>query len=469
MNSGTGSAATGSRRAGNSGHAVVVGGSIAGLTAARVLSDRFGRVTVLDRDTLPADGRTRGGVPQGGHAHALLIRGRLALEELFPELTAELVAGGAVPFDPGRDMLFSQLGALRTRFASGLLAVSVSRGFLEYAMRRRVTALPGVRLRDQVSAVGLTGGPERVDGVRLHGGEVLAADLVVDATGRGGARTDRWLAELGCPAPAVTSVRIDVGYTTRLLRRRPDDLPDGALLYLIATPPHDKRAAAVAPIEGDRWMVTLGGYHHRHAPTDPAGFAAFADGLPDPYLAALIAKAEPVGDGAAHHFRYPTARRRRFERLRRVPAGYVAVGDTICSFNPLYGQGMTLAILEAIELGRCLDRAGAASAAMVRDYYRAAGKLVDTPWQLAISSDFVYPETTGPKRPGTDLFNRYGREVVLATHTSPEVHRVMLEIQNMLAPPSLILRPGTVLRALRAARHSPVRRADRSHRDAPPS
>ncbi|MET8014050.1 monooxygenase [Streptomyces sp. NPDC005271] len=442
------------------GHAVVIGGSMGGLVAARVLSDRFARVTVVDRDAFPEDARDRRAVPQGAHVHVLLTSGQAKLEELFPGLRHELVEGGAVPFDYGSDLLFHQMGAHRLRFPSGKPGISLSRAFLEHTVRKRVAALPGVELRDRLAVCGLTGAAGQVTGVELDGGEVLATDLVVDATGSSGERTDQWLRSFGCQTPETVTVKVDVGYTTRLLHRHPDDrLLDDGLLYLMATvPPHDKRAAAAFPVEGDRWMVTLAGWHGAHAPADPEGFAAFAAGLPTPHLAELMARAKPVSDEDARKFTYPQARRRYFERLRQPPAGYAAIGDAVCSFNPLYGQGMSVAVLEALELGRCLDRSGTASSAMARAYYRAAAKVAASPWQLATGGDFMYPETVGPKPPGIDLLNRYVRQVMLASHVSAEVHDVMLDLQNLLAPPAAILRPATVVRTLLAARRSPARR-----------
>jgi 2-polyprenyl-6-methoxyphenol hydroxylase-like FAD-dependent oxidoreductase len=384
----------------------------------------------------------------------------MRLEELFPGLTRQLIDGGAVPFDPGSDLLFFQMGALRARFASGKLGISLSRAFLERAVRGRVAALPNVAIRDRLAVCGLTGASGRVTGVEVDGGETLPADLVVDATGRSGERTNRWLAEFGCEAPEVVHVKIDVGYTTRLLHREPGErLGDGGLLYLMAaTPPRDKRAAAVFAIEGNRWVITLGGWHRAHAPVDPAGFAKFAAELPDQHPADLLACARPVDEGDARKFTYPAARRRYFERLRRPPAGYVALGDAICSFNPLYGQGMTVAALEALALGDCLDRLGTASAQMAREYYRAASAVIATPWQMATGGDFMYPETVGPKPFGTGLINRYVRQVMLASHVSVDAHRVMLDMQHLLAPPTAILRPGMVVSSLMAARRSPARR-----------
>ncbi|MFC9267911.1 NAD(P)/FAD-dependent oxidoreductase [Streptomyces zhihengii] len=439
------------------GHAVIIGGSIGGLVAARTLSSRFTSVTVLDRDTLPDTAADRKGVPQSPHAHALLISGRRTLDRLFPALTDELIAGGAVPFDPGHDLLFHQMGALRTRFESGQLGISLTRAYLEHTIRRRVAALPNVEIRDRTAVSGLFGVSGRVLGVELDDGSRIGAELVVDATGRSAGRTDRWLEELDCPAPKTTTVKIDVGYTTRVMHRQGGELADEALLFLMsAVPPRDKRAAAVFAVEGDRWIVTLGGWHRSHAPVDPEGFTAFADGLPTSIVSDLLARTKPVDDQNAERFTYPAARRRWFERLKKVPEGFVALGDAICSFNPLYGQGMTTATLEAVELARSLDRHGAATPAMARRFYRAAARVIDTPWQMSTSSDFMYPETVGAKGVGTDLLNRYVRQVMLASHVSVPAHRVMLDVQHLLAKPAAVLRPDRVVRSLIAARRSPA-------------
>ncbi|GAA3150586.1 FAD-dependent oxidoreductase [Streptomyces rameus] len=440
------------------GHAVVIGGSMGGLVAARVLARRYERVTVLDRDSLPGSAEDRKGVPQSGHAHALLISGRMKLEELFPGLTHELIGGGAVPFDPGSDLLFHQMGAHRARFTSGKLGISLSRAFLEHTVRSRVRELPNVEIRDRTAVGGLTARAARVTGVQTDAGDTLPTDLVVDATGRRAGRTDRWLESLGWEAPETVTVKIDVGYTTRLLHRPPGDrLRDGALLYLLATvPPADKRAAAVFAVEGNRWVVTLGGWHRAHTPVDPDGFREFAARLPSPHIAELIDRAEPVEAGDARKFTYPQARRRYFEKLRRPVGGYVALGDAICSFNPLYGQGMTVATLEAEALGRTLDRYRSASSAMARSYYRAAAQVIATPWQMATGGDFMYPETDGPRPFGVGLINRYVKRVMLASHVSADAHRVMLDMQHLLVPPSAILHPGTVVRSLWAAGRSPA-------------
>src|SRR5262245_6631523 len=298
-------------------HAVVLGASMAGLAAARVLADAYQRVTVLERDALPAVAAHRRGVPQGRHAHGLLAGGRVALEELFCGLTDELVAKGALTGDLQADTRWYNQGLRLCRAPSDLRALAASRPLLEGCVRERVRALPNVRLVDRCDAVGLATTPDgrQVQGVRVlrradgSAEEVLGADLVVDATGRG-SRSPVWLEQLGYPRPAEEELRIDVAYASRVYRRRPDHL-DGDRAVLVAATVDRPRTAAMLAMEGDRWMVTLASYRGPRPPTDPDGFTAFAATLLAPDVFEVICEAEPLGEAVPA--RYPASVRRRYE------------------------------------------------------------------------------------------------------------------------------------------------------------
>jgi 2-polyprenyl-6-methoxyphenol hydroxylase-like FAD-dependent oxidoreductase len=422
---------------------------MAGLTAARVLSVRYDRVTIVDRDALPDSVQSRRGVPQGAHAHALLAVGREALETLFPGLTDELVADGARWVDVADDVSVWQLDGYRVRTRSGVDVISLSRPLLETRIRERVAALPNVTIRPETAVAGLTGRHgERVTGIALAGRGPVPADLVVDASGRG-SRSDRWLADLGFPAPTVSTVTVRVGYTTRTLRRSPGELNGDQIVVLAESPPDHKRFGAVFAIDGDRWLMTLGGFHGDHAPTDPDGYLAFADSLPGPQLRDLLRTAEPLTDPVA--YQYPMSRRRHFERLRSVPAGYVAVGDALCSVNPVYGHGMTVATLEAIMLGDCLDQRPAADPLTIRTFYRRAARLVDVAWTMANSADFAYRGTQGHRPRGLTVSNWYLKQVILATHVSPAVVGALLRVQHLMEPGTALLRPAMIADVLRGA------------------
>ncbi len=425
--------------------AVVIGAGIAGLAAARALAGRFDRVLVLDRDELPDDAAPRRGVPQSGHGHVLLIAGQRALGELFPGLRDELVEAGGVDFDPSLDLSFYRYGAIWSRIPSSQRMVASSRPLLELILRRRVLGLPGTRLRTGTAVCALVGSDGRVTGVQVDDGETVDADLVVDCTGRG-SRSNQWLTALGFPVPRVTEVGIGLGYATRLYRRSPGDLTDAQAILALPDPPGETRAGLVLPIDGNRWLISLGGWHGSF-PRDARTFDEHARELPHPGLAALLDRCEPLTDVAVCQF--PASRRRHFEELERVPAGYLALGDAICSFNPIYGQGMTCAALEAVELGRLLDRHRTITAALSAEHYRDAARIIATPWQFAAGADFAYPQTKGVRPRGIRLVNAYARRVQLAAMVDPEIREVFSLVQHLVLPPDVLRTPSMLLKVLR--------------------
>jgi 2-polyprenyl-6-methoxyphenol hydroxylase-like FAD-dependent oxidoreductase len=430
-------------------HAVVIGASMAGLAAARVLSDHFESVTVLDRDPLPAGPGPRKGVPQGRHAHALLAGGARAIAELFPGIMEELVADGAalMEFNEGS---WYQAGGYRAECLVERKVVAASRPFIEAGVRRRVAALSNVTIRPGHAVETLLHERGRVTGVKVFDGTTsrdVSADLVVDCSGRG-SQGSLWMEELGYAAPDTVEVRCDMRYATVVLPRRPGDL-DGDFAVIIESPPHGKRAAFLIPIEGDRWIATIGAGYGAEAPVDEAGFRAVAASLPSPELHQVLEGFDDLGHVATH--RLVSSKRRRYERLRDVPAGFLALGDAVCSFNPIYGQGMSSGVLQAVALGECLQ-GHENDEALVRAFYRRAAKVIANPWQIAVGADFAYAETTGPKPLGTDLVNRYMSRVLRAAQVSPEVNTAMILVQNLLAPPSSLLKPSMVRTVRRASR-----------------
>jgi 2-polyprenyl-6-methoxyphenol hydroxylase-like FAD-dependent oxidoreductase len=359
--------------------AVVVGAGIAGLTTAGILAGRFDRVVLLDRDRLPDEPVPRRGVPQGEQPHVLLTAGRHALGRLFPDLVDELVAAGAADFDPGMDLSFHRWGATWSRVPTKQRLVVCSRPLLEHTIRRRVAGLPGVEFLDGTAVAALVGGDGRVTGVRRDDGETMDTDLVVDCTGKA-SPSNRWLAALGFPVPRVSEVAIGLGYATRLYRRSPGDLADARAVLVLPSPPDEVRAGVALQIEGDRWIISLAGWHDGF-PRDQEAFDRYARELPHPGIAGLLERCEPLTGLAVYQF--PASRRRHFEKLREHPVGYLALGDAVCSFNPIYGQGMTCAALEAVELGALLDRYGAVTPALSADWYRRVATVIATPWQFA--------------------------------------------------------------------------------------
>jgi 2-polyprenyl-6-methoxyphenol hydroxylase-like FAD-dependent oxidoreductase len=432
------------------GTAVVLGASMAGLSAARVLADRCRHVVVIDRDTRPEGPEPRRLVPQGRHPHLLLPTGARLLEEWFPGLGQELHDAGAVELDMCADFAWHQRGGLQRRPQSGLRAPAMSRPLLEWLVRRRVEALPNVELRAQTNVIGLTTSADgtRVTGVLLEGGGELRGELTVDATGRH-ARTLAWLEELGYPSPPTSIVEVDTRYVSRVFHRRDEEDRDWQAAAVLDDPAA-KRLAMLLPMEGSRWIMAIPGINGEAAPTDDAAMLDYLRGFESPLIADVISQCEPMSDTAIH--RFPANQRRHVERLRRFPLGWILLGDAVCSFDPIYGQGMTVAGLQAEALGRALDRAGQVDRRFARSYFRAAGRIVNTPWSIAVGGDFAYDGTRGKKPAGTDLLNRYFDRVIDAGQRDDAVVVRLNEVIALARSPQALLAPSFVLRVLRAAR-----------------
>jgi len=440
-----------------SGHALVLGASMAGLLTARVLSKHFDRVTIVERDVVPDRPEARKGQPQTRHLHGLLASGLEIMTRYYPDLPEALAAGGALVSDMTVNMCWYTYGGYRRRFTLGRKAALMSRPFLEHLIRQRTLARDNVTLLENCAIRGLVTSDDRrrVSGVRVeHRGAqpleaTLTADLVVDCTGRG-SQTPQWLLAIGYPAPPQSEVKVNVGYATRLYRRDPAD-PRGQD-WLLYTPeaPGESRFGGMFPIEGERWIVSLGGWSGDHAPTDEQGFLEYARSLPMPEIAALISQAEPLSDITPHKF--PASLRRHYERLTRFPEGYLVLGDALCSFNPTYGQGMTSAAMQAAALDELLTLRMGRLDGLAPVFFKRAAQVIDTPWQLAVGEDFRFPDTTGPKPPGVDLLNHYVAAVHRATLVDPVVGAAFIQVMNLLAPPSSLLTPGMLLRVWRANR-----------------
>jgi 2-polyprenyl-6-methoxyphenol hydroxylase-like FAD-dependent oxidoreductase len=429
--------------------AIVVGGSMGGLLAARVLSNHFHSVTIVERDELPRAAAVRKGVPQGAHGHGLLASGYRALDEYFPALMDELEALGALRADVVGTFLWFQYGRWKLRHNSGLRGITVSRPGLETAVRHRVAALRNVTLLEGTDAVKPTfdAARGRVSGLEVrsratNAPSMLQADLVVDATGRG-SQAPKWLEEWGFTPPSTETVRVDVGYSTRIFERRPGEFFDSAGGIIAGTPPESRRMGAVLAAEGDRWVITLIGCLRDYPPEDERGWLEFAASLPVSAVYDLATTARPLSGITT--FRFPANQRRRYERMARFPAGFLVVGDGICSFNPIYGQGMSVAAMEA----KTLDETLATSADhLAKRFFSRASAIVDIPWTIATGEDLRYPAVAGKRPIGFHLVNRYMERVHAMASEDPEICRRFFDVLNLLAPPTSLMTPRIAWRVL---------------------
>jgi 2-polyprenyl-6-methoxyphenol hydroxylase-like FAD-dependent oxidoreductase len=434
-------------------HAIVIGGGLAGLLAVRVLSGHFKRVTLIERDQVAAGPEPRKGVPQGQHVHGLLLRGQQILSELFPDLVPALTAGGAVSLDLGRDLRWHHHGVWKTRFDSGIEGLIFTRPYLEWHIAERVRALPNVRIVN-AAVERLTTDPDRtrIAGVELRsrapGDASIAAGLVIDASGRG-TQMPRWLTEIGYPKPDETSVKVNVMYASRLYRPGPQATNWKALIASAQAP--FKKSGLIFPVEGNRWLVTLAGLHGDHPGTDDAGFLEFARKLPVPDVHQAIASATPLTPIAT--YRFLTNLRRHYERLSSFPNGLLVMGDAFCSFNPVYGQGMTVSALEAEALDAILREQCAGRydlTGLPTRFHKRIARIVDAAWRLTTGEDFRYLEAAGKRPPGTALLHWYTKRMHERSADDEALALSFYRVMNMIDPPSALFRPWVMARILRS-------------------
>ncbi len=445
-------------------HAIVIGASMAGLLAARVLSDHFERVTVVERDRFPESEQARKGVPQGRHIHILLNKGASILADLFPDLFPALVQDGAIPVDRVADTSWYHFGVWKARFESNLKGYMQSRPFLEWHVRDQLMKRTNVSFIEgcEVAELCATADNSHITGVHLRyhnperSEEDRFADLVVDASGRG-SRSPQWLTALGYGKVEESRVQVDVGYATRIYQPPKHVSPDWKVLIVFPTPSDGKRAGAIFPIEGNRWMVTLFGWSRDYPPDDETGFLAYARSLPMPDLYEAIKEAEPLTTIATH--KYPANQRRHYERLSRFPEGLIILGDAACSFDPIYGQGMTAAALEASTLNTCLHQRSSAriygsGTDLAHGFQKAIAKVLDVPWLLATNEDFRFPETQGHRPRWTGLLHWYTRRLFGLAASDPRTTLRSYEVLNMIKPPTALFEPRILFAVLFKKQHS---------------
>ena len=331
----------------------------------------------MDRDRLPDHPAQRKGVPQGRHLHSFLTRGTGILGELFPGILDELATAGAVVIDNG-DLSgrYARIGRHELNRTGTLadpqaLAIySASRPFMEFHVRRRVDTLSNVAFLDGHDAVEPVHDRGVVRGVRVTNRDnkltqVLRADLVIDATGRA-SRTADFLADHGFGCVPDHRLRPAWAYSSQLLRIPPGRLDD-QMVFVNQGRAHP--GLLLVAYEHDTWMLSIARHGDYGAP--PRNFTAMqvaARKLLPASIMAGLREATPVGDIAVAHD--TGALWRRYHQMTRFPDGLVVIGDGLCRLNPLHGQGMTVAALQAMALRDCLAEGGPD---LSQRFFRAAG------------------------------------------------------------------------------------------------
>ncbi|MBD3885355.1 FAD-dependent monooxygenase [Phormidium tenue FACHB-886] len=457
-------------------HALVIGGSLAGLLTGRALANHFDRVTILERDFYPQQPAPRQGLPQSRFPHTLMLRGQQILEQFFPGLKAELLAQGAIAVDSSQEIAFLNPAGWTARSPSDLILLACSRDLLDWNIRRRLKLLPNVEFLEGASVTGLLaneaktqiiGVSARIRHSSSHDRSVphsnhetireLHADWVVDASGKA-SHAPQWLQALGYEPPQETEVNAFVGYTARIYQPSSHADVDWKLLFIQPDPPKDNRGGAIFPIEGNRWIVSLTGGDRDYPPTDESGFLAFARSLRSSALVDAIQDATPLTPIYTYHSN--ENRLRHYDRLRHQPEQFIVVGHAACAFNPTYGQGMTVAAIEA-ELIDQFFQAHAARMRMsgqTRRLQKQLAKAHRDAWALSSSQDDRYRSTEGKQRNAmTHFMTWYSDQLQKLVVEQAEVQIAIMEVMHLLKPLNVVFQPFILGRVIQRLLDSPAR------------
>lgn len=432
-------------------HAIVVGGSIAGLLAGRVLSDHFARVTVLDRDALPDTPAPRKGAPQTAHVHVLLRRGLLIMQRLFPHLDEALTGAGALTVNWTRDLVTFTPAGWNPRFDSEYATRTCSRGLLEQLVRREAAAIPNLTIEPRCEALDVISDEARstITGLKVRyrdraedAVETLSADLIVDAAGRTSRGLD-WLATLGYAAPDETVINAHVGYATRVYRRPRDGRGDWRSMMIRSRPPFGLRGGLIYPIENDQWLVNVAGAGDERPPLGDDAFLDFTRTFMHPAIYEAIKNAEPLSP--VHAYQRTENRLRHFERLTRWPDNFIMLGDAACAFNPTYGQGMSVAALEAEALDGWLR-----SARSALRFQHELMSVVRAPWLMATNEDARLPHVEGARPGRTDkVFQNYIDTFIWLCAEDTRMLDTFMGVSQLILPPTALFRPAHLIKVAR--------------------
>jgi 2-polyprenyl-6-methoxyphenol hydroxylase-like FAD-dependent oxidoreductase len=424
-------------------HAVVIGGSIAGLATARILSDYFSKVTVIERDPSPQSPEARKSVPQMRHAHVLLGAANLTLERMYPGIITQMEQAGALLIDSAADLAMYQYGGWKPRFVAGFQTLNASRPFLEWHVRRRTEAITNIEIRYEhvVDRLLTTSSGDRVTGVVVKCGADemnLLADLVVDAAGRG-TRAPRWLEAMGYERPFEQEVKVDLAYTSRIYEKPANFAGDWRGLGIYSRLP-GHRAAFVFEVEHGRWIVSFPGYFKDHCPTDEEGLLAYARSLPVPDAYEAIRHAKPLTDIVIH--KIPSSRWFRYDKMKRFPERFVAIGDSVSSLNPAFGQGMLVSLQGVDKLSLLLAERARKRKGLYGLPLEAQMKIADVvlpAWLLSTTMDLRYAQTVGERPFGISAVQGVFVDMLDMTSMNEDACRVFYDMLHMRRGPEALL------------------------------
>lgn len=425
--------------------AIIIGGGISGKLAGRVLSDVYKEVIILERDSEPEEPLSRKGAPQGEHLHALLHAGEYGLEELFPGITEKFYDSGAVKINSTIDLSWFHHGSWKIRYDGGYSTTLQTRPHLEWHIEQYLKKIPNVVFHyNQVVQDFLYDETEnRIIGVQLKDGS-LTADIVVDASGVS-SLSPIWLTKRGIQVPDE-KVDIHLSYISKQFQLAENHDKDWKIKMVYPNPPHEKIGGTISSVEENRYIVTIMGYHNaindKEVLQSDNGFLELTKKLPRQDIYEAIKNATPITKTAL--YRIPQIVWRRFDKTENLPDGIVLIGDTICRIDPVFGQGMSIAILEALALQRLLQTHNGDLHKVPKAFHSKAAKIISPIWNMVITEDFRYSATTGKRPLGLFIQQWYAKKIFLLSSQNIEVYDAFVKVMNLVRPISSLMTPRII-------------------------
>ncbi|MFS0823279.1 NAD(P)/FAD-dependent oxidoreductase [Bacillus sp. 1P02SD] len=414
---------------------IIIGGGIAGKLAARVLSEVYKEVIILEQDSDATSPTPRKGAPQGNHIHALLHAGEHGLEELFPGIAECFYSTGAVKINSTKDLAWHHHGVWKLRYDGGYTTTLQTRPHLEWHINKYIKQVENIttQYNQTVKNYVYNEGENRITGVELKNGSVIHADLIIDASGAT-SFSYRWLTEKGIQIP-VKKVKIGLTYVSQIVELPENKNRDWTIKLLYPNPPHEKMAGSISKIEGNRYLVTFIGYHDIiNTKEKITNLVDLSNKLPQSDIYLELKNAKPLTNISI--YRVPHITWRKIEKVKNFPDGLLMIGDTICRIDPFFGQGMSIAVLEALALKELFK-----NEIKIRDFHKKSAKIIAPIWNMVLTEDFRYPETTGQKPLGLAFLQWYAKQVFLLSGENEKVYDSFIKVMNLKRPMTILMQP----------------------------
>jgi 2-polyprenyl-6-methoxyphenol hydroxylase-like FAD-dependent oxidoreductase len=437
--------------------AIVIGGSVAGMLAARALADFYEKIIVIEKDEKSDSYSTRKGVPQGAQGHVLLKSGEEIIEGMFPGILDEMRQNGSVESDFAGNVSWFHHGCSKVTYHSGVSITQQSRPFLEGHIQRKLEKLSNIEFmyKCKVKKLRLDGHKEikSIIAEQSDGSIVeIDTDLVIDASGPA-SLTPKWLQEFGFKVPVKTEVKIDLFYASMIYKDLSPNAGDWHSLLVYPNPAEMDRGGSISPIEGDRYHIMLLGYGDHSPPHDLRGFLQYAKSLDQPNVYEAIKNG--VADSEIQVYRFPSLHRYHYEKQSDFPSGLLVIGDAFCRLDPLFGQGMSIAAKEAELLSKVLRKYDSKKQ-LTHHFHRQTSKIIDVPWLIALTEDFRFRTTTGRKPMGLSFLQWYVKKVVYACEQNKDVYSQFIKVLHLKAHPASLFKPNLLAGVLFPSRKNKI-------------